>query len=192
MKKLFILFFLVFSALVPNANANEKTPEQISEIICEGRPTQDMCFSKTFVKVKVIQEIEIILDRMEVQVLTLGFGLGIDYRSELPTRPNEIDWELLRGTGEPGLDGLVLKYVGYKDTFESVLLKLQTDVNKIPETIKKYKNCSAMNKDYPGGVARAGAQNLGGKIKKSPLVNTNIYLKNKSLDRDKDGIVCEK
>jgi hypothetical protein len=192
LKRLFLVVSLFLTVQIPIAGASDLLPEQITEIICEGRPTQEMCFSKTYLKVKTIQEMDVVLNRMELQVLTLGFGMGIDYRNELPIRPKTYDWESLRGQGELGMDSVVQKYVGYKDTFQSVLAKLQLDVNKIPETIKKYKNCTAMNKDYPGGVARAGAQNLGGKIKRSPLVNTDIYLKNKTLDRDKDGLVCEK
>lgn len=192
MKRTILLVSLLLIAQTPSATATDLSPEKITEVICEGRPTQEMCFSNTFSKVKTIQEMEVVLNRMEVQVLTLGFGMGIDYRNELPVRPKSYDWETLRGQGEAGMDSVVLKFVGYKDTFESVLAKLQLDVNKLPETVKKYKNCTAMNKDYPGGISKAGAQNLGGKIKKTPTVNNSIYLKNKSLDRDKDGLVCEK
>ncbi len=64
----------------------------------------------------------------------------------------------------------------------------------------KYKNCSALNKAYPGGISKAGATDMSkknGKLvpakpKKSPVVDDAVYAKNKSLDRDKDGIACEK
>lgn len=61
----------------------------------------------------------------------------------------------------------------------------------ITET-KVYKNCSALNKDYPGGVALPGAKNKGGKTKKIPIYDKNLYEMNKKSDRDKDGIACEK
>lgn len=64
----------------------------------------------------------------------------------------------------------------------------------------KYKNCTALNKSYPGGIAKTGATDTtkkNGKVvvakpKKSPVVDDAVYAKNKSLDRDKDGVACEK
>jgi hypothetical protein len=55
-----------------------------------------------------------------------------------------------------------------------------------------FKNCSELNKVYPGGVAMPGAINLGGMTKKTPKYNKALYLANKKSDRDKDGIACEK
>ena len=55
-----------------------------------------------------------------------------------------------------------------------------------------YKNCTELNKVYPGGVALPGAINSGGGTKKSPKYNKALYLANKKSDRDKDGIACEK
>ncbi len=58
---------------------------------------------------------------------------------------------------------------------------------------KKYANCKQLNKQYDGGVAiddatssayyRAGWR--------YPAVGRALYLANKKLDRDRDGIVCE-
>ena len=59
----------------------------------------------------------------------------------------------------------------------------------IPE--KKFKNCTALNKVYPGGVAvKPGLinENRGSRL---PIVSSKIYKENKGLDRDKDGIACE-
>ena len=57
----------------------------------------------------------------------------------------------------------------------------------------KYKNCAALNKVYPGGVAKAiTSRNKGGKIRRQQVVNVEVYRMNKSLDRDKDGLVCER
>jgi opacity protein-like surface antigen len=57
---------------------------------------------------------------------------------------------------------------------------------------KVFKNCTELNKVYPGGVAMPGAINSGGITKKAPKYNKALYLANKKSDRDKDGIACEK
>ena len=58
----------------------------------------------------------------------------------------------------------------------------------------KYSSCAKMQEKYPTGVAKsAGASSavtaLGGM---KPKVSAAVYAANKSLDRDKDGAVCEK
>ena len=59
----------------------------------------------------------------------------------------------------------------------------------------KYKNCTALQKKYKHGVAKKGAKD---KVKGSTkpvttfTVNTPVYNANKALDRDKDGVACEK
>jgi len=57
---------------------------------------------------------------------------------------------------------------------------------------KVFKNCTALNKVYPGGVALPGAVNSGGATKIEPTYNKALYSANKKSDRDKDGIACEK
>ena len=57
---------------------------------------------------------------------------------------------------------------------------------------KIFKNCTELNKVYPGGVALPGAINSGGTTKKEPKYNKALYIANKKSDRDKDGIACEK
>ena len=57
---------------------------------------------------------------------------------------------------------------------------------------KVFKNCTELNKVYPGGVALPGAVNSGGKTKKDPKYDKALYNANKKSDRDKDGIACEK
>ena len=57
---------------------------------------------------------------------------------------------------------------------------------------KVFKNCTELNKVYPGGVALPGAVNKGGKTKLTPKYNKKLYKANKKSDRDKDGIACEK
>lgn len=55
-----------------------------------------------------------------------------------------------------------------------------------------FKNCTELNKVYPGGVALPGAVNAGGATKKEPKYDKALYNANKKSDRDKDGIACEK
>ena len=57
---------------------------------------------------------------------------------------------------------------------------------------KVFKNCTELNKIYPGGVALPGAVNAGGETKKEPKYDKALYSANKKSDRDKDGIACEK
>ncbi len=57
---------------------------------------------------------------------------------------------------------------------------------------KTFKNCTELNKVYPGGVALPGAINSGGVTKKEPKYDKALYNANKKSDRDKDGIACEK
>jgi hypothetical protein len=57
---------------------------------------------------------------------------------------------------------------------------------------KKFKNCTELNKVYPGGVALPGAVNAGGVTKKQPKYDKALYTANKKSDRDGDGIACEK
>jgi hypothetical protein len=59
-------------------------------------------------------------------------------------------------------------------------------------TPKKFKNCTELNKVYPGGVAKPGAINKGGATKKEPFTDAALYKANIKSDRDKDGIACEK
>ncbi len=61
-----------------------------------------------------------------------------------------------------------------------------------PASAKAFKNCTELNKVYPGGVALPGAVNKGGATKLSPKFNKKLYEANKKSDRDKDGIACEK
>jgi hypothetical protein len=58
---------------------------------------------------------------------------------------------------------------------------------------KTYKNCTELNKVYKGGVAKSSkVKNKGGKTKYKPFVSLELYNANKSKDRDKDGIACER
>ena len=60
-----------------------------------------------------------------------------------------------------------------------------------------YKNCTNLNKKYPHGIGRVGARDS---TSGTPVTNfkrsTKVYKLamsyNSGLDRDKDGIACEK
>ena len=64
----------------------------------------------------------------------------------------------------------------------------------------KYKNCKALNKVHASGVAKPGAHDTkkvkGKKVAVTtsgvPTYDAALYKKNKKLDRDKDGIACER
>jgi hypothetical protein len=74
---------------------------------------------------------------------------------------------------------LIVDFPGY------VLPKIQIPL--------KFKNCPALYKVYPGGIAKtAGWINKGSKLKQKPAANARVYDLNKSLDKDKDGLVCER
>lgn len=57
-----------------------------------------------------------------------------------------------------------------------------------------YRNCTAMHAKYKHGVGRKGAHDhvTSGKPVTNFYVSTTIYNANKKLDRDHDGVACEK
>lgn len=65
-----------------------------------------------------------------------------------------------------------------------------------PKRIPAYKNCQALNKVYKHGVGKKGAKDKVAKGKRPVttfLVHDQGYRANyKKLDRDHDGIACEK
>ena len=73
-----------------------------------------------------------------------------------------------------------------------ISLILITLTNTSNAVAKVFKNCSELNRVYPGGVARTGAINLGGKTKLIPKYDDALYNANQKSDRDQDGIACEK
>ena len=56
---------------------------------------------------------------------------------------------------------------------------------------RKFANCTVMHAVYKGGVARPGYKEPS-KLRYKPYVNLGLYNANKSLDRDHDGIACER
>ena len=76
--------------------------------------------------------------------------------------------------------------------FLALLVSLSLMTGPSFAAAKVFKNCTELNKVYPGGVAMPGAINSGGMTKKTPKYNKALYLANQKSDRDKDGIACEK
>jgi hypothetical protein len=77
----------------------------------------------------------------------------------------------------------------------TVSIALAVGLSLIPisqASAKTFKNCTELNKVYPGGVALPGAVNKGGVTKLTPKYDKKLYEANKKSDRDKDGIACEK
>lgn len=64
--------------------------------------------------------------------------------------------------------------------------------------LRRFKNCTALNRVYKHGLGKRGAvDRAAGKRKAKPVrnftVNTRLYnAQPRSLDRDRDGIACEK
>lgn len=62
----------------------------------------------------------------------------------------------------------------------------------------RYRSCKELNRDYPAGVGRKGAvDKSGGRVKSNPVRNFRVDNRlydslPKTLDRDRDGIACEK
>ncbi len=74
--------------------------------------------------------------------------------------------------------------------FSAVTLSVATSADAAPV---KYKNCTALNAKYRHGVGLKGAKDhTTGKPVTTFTVNNALYTANRSLDRDKDGIACEK
>jgi Excalibur calcium-binding domain len=61
---------------------------------------------------------------------------------------------------------------------------------------RHYANCRALNAVYPHGVGRTGARDHVRSKSDRPVTNftvdNRVYALNTSLDRDHDGIACEK
>jgi hypothetical protein len=61
----------------------------------------------------------------------------------------------------------------------------------------QWRNCAAVNARYPHGVGRVGAHDATSgdpvtNFKRSNLLYRTAMKYNRGLDRDKDGIACEK
>ena len=74
----------------------------------------------------------------------------------------------------------------------TLILGLSLSGNSANAAARVFKNCTEMNKVFPGGVAKVGAVNQGGATKNEPKYDNSLYVANKKSDRDGDGIACEK
>lgn len=71
--------------------------------------------------------------------------------------------------------------------FATVTAKQKKSLNK------KFSSCKALNAVFPGGIAATkGSVNSGAKTKYLAVIHSGTYKLNKSLDRDKDLITCER
>ena len=75
------------------------------------------------------------------------------------------------------------------------LVGIATPAQAAPPKPKKYANCTALHNAYQHGVAKKGGRDkVTGKSK--PVTTFKIYPAaynlNTGLDRDKDGVACEK
>jgi hypothetical protein len=56
-----------------------------------------------------------------------------------------------------------------------------------------FRNCTAMHTRYPHGVGKVGAHDKTSDVPVTNFKRSNrLYYLNRGLDRDKDGIACEK
>jgi hypothetical protein len=79
-----------------------------------------------------------------------------------------------------------------KLVFLSIFIFLAVPHAPAQAAAKVFKNCTELNKVYPGGVALPRAINSGGETKLEPKYDKALYTANKKSDRDKDGIACER
>ena len=74
-----------------------------------------------------------------------------------------------------------------------MFFSLSTGLFHVQAATKTFANCKQLNKVYHGGVAISKTtKNKGGRTKFKAFVSKSLYLSNKRLDRDKDGIACER
>lgn len=71
-----------------------------------------------------------------------------------------------------------------------VVVALAPGATSADAAAKKYPNCTALNKVFRNGVARSVAATQG--LTYRPAVKKRVYLANTHLDRDKDGVACER
>lgn len=76
----------------------------------------------------------------------------------------------------------------------SVVKSSGSNVVSSKSRVKTFSSCKELNVKYPGGVAlSANVKNKGGKTKFKPFVSPELYNRHKKkLDRDNDGIACER
>jgi Excalibur calcium-binding domain len=66
-------------------------------------------------------------------------------------------------------------------------------MSHVSASVTRYPRCSALNRRYPHGVGRVGARDHTSGTPVTTFKRSNtLYRANSHLDRDKDGIACEK
>ena len=77
---------------------------------------------------------------------------------------------------------------------EPVQLAAARTMASVQAPMASFRNCTALNRVYRHGVGRYGARDH--TRSGDPVTNfrrsNRLYLQNRGLDRDKDGIACEK
>jgi len=76
--------------------------------------------------------------------------------------------------------------------FITILIVALSPIQVASAAPTKFSSCKVMNKYFPGGVTTPGAVNGGKQINLLPFPSRSIYLQNRSLDSDRDGIACER
>ena len=91
---------------------------------------------------------------------------------------------------------IIFTSTGSKITVKTVKFGVRatpSPIIHVPVTAKTFKNCTELNKVYKGGVAlTSSAINKGGQTNYQPYVSKALYEANKTKDRDKDYIACER
>lgn len=78
-------------------------------------------------------------------------------------------------------------------SFQPIKIWLNGRISFRQSATDKFKNCKQLSGTFSGGIAKALASATSSKSKKiQPTFSKSLYTANKSLDRDKDGIACEK
>lgn len=94
---------------------------------------------------------------------TVGFVSVVSYQYRLVVTANSGAWGTASGTATPAV--LVVKFA----------------------------NCTDAHRYYPHGIGKSGAHDhTSGTPVTTFYVSTSLYLANTGLDRDRDGIACEK
>jgi hypothetical protein len=61
-----------------------------------------------------------------------------------------------------------------------------------PGTPSVFSRCADLRATYPSGVKRASASNIGKPNRGRPVIDGRTYRANAALDRDGDGVACER
>jgi len=90
-------------------------------------------------------------------------------------------------------DGLLrLEASNFTYSVKTIRTKI-TQVSSNSIEVKSFASCKALNREFKGGVAKSKkSKNLGRTAKFKAAVNRKVYIANSKLDRDKDGIACER